>query len=226
MKRKDPTAYSGSAQRTLAGVKQRIVTDKPCSEYEKWLFFLCCFQRITAWALFCVLFEQVLNPSIYPSSSTDWIRLMHKAPTHAIGLLMTGPYADTLTAMSNYFKYTGEGQSWADLWEVKRGQERAERGWWNKRKQTQSTFFYLRNRFELNYTNCSFRFMTKITMTICSFHVDGGCGTWRHRWFLPVRPSSVCLSFRFQADLPGLFVLHYKLCPCCCVFLPALLFFS
>lgn len=49
---------------------------------------------------------------------------MHKAPTHAIGLLMTGPYADTLTAMSNYFKYTGEGQSWADLWEVERGQER------------------------------------------------------------------------------------------------------
>lgn len=43
---------------------------------------------------------------------------MHKAPTHAIGLLMTGPYADTLTAMSNYFKYSGEGQSWPDLWEV------------------------------------------------------------------------------------------------------------
>lgn len=48
---------------------------------------------------------------------------MHKAPTHASGLLMTGPYADTLTAMSNYFKYTGEGQSWADLWEGARGGE-------------------------------------------------------------------------------------------------------
>lgn len=53
---------------------------------------------------------------------------MHKAPTHAIGLLMTGPYADTLTAMSNYFKYTGEGQSWADLWEVERGGEGERRG--------------------------------------------------------------------------------------------------
>lgn len=41
---------------------------------------------------------------------------MHKAPTHASRLLMTGPYADTLTAMSNYFKYTREGQRWADLW--------------------------------------------------------------------------------------------------------------
>lgn len=40
---------------------------------------------------------------------------MHKAPTHASRLLMTGPYADTLTAMSNYFKYTGVGQKWADL---------------------------------------------------------------------------------------------------------------
>lgn len=67
---------------------------------------------------------------------------MHKAPTHAIGLLMTGPYADTLTAMSNYFKYTGEGQSWADLWEVERGQDGAERGWWNKNKETESTFFF------------------------------------------------------------------------------------
>lgn len=45
---------------------------------------------------------------------------MDKAPTHASGLLLTGPYADTLTAMSNYFKYTGEGQSWADLWEGER----------------------------------------------------------------------------------------------------------
>lgn len=41
---------------------------------------------------------------------------MHKALTHAWGLLMTGSYVDTLTAMSNYSKYTGEGPSWADLW--------------------------------------------------------------------------------------------------------------
>lgn len=53
---------------------------------------------------------------------------MHKAPTHATGLLMTGPYADTLAAMSNYFKYTGEGQSWADLWEGERRWEREKQG--------------------------------------------------------------------------------------------------
>lgn len=58
-----------------------------------------------------------LTPSVRPFGFTDWIRFKHKAPTHASGLLMTGSYADTLTAMSNYFKYTGEGESWADLWE-------------------------------------------------------------------------------------------------------------
>lgn len=46
---------------------------------------------------------------------------MHKAATHAIGLLMTGPYADTLTATSNYFKYTGEGQNWTDRVRVRAG---------------------------------------------------------------------------------------------------------
>lgn len=39
---------------------------------------------------------------------------------------MTGPYADTLTAMSNYFKYTREGQRWADLWVG--GRQRGGRG--------------------------------------------------------------------------------------------------
>lgn len=52
---------------------------------------------------------------------------MHKAATHATGLLMTGPYADTLTAMSNYFKYTGEGQNWTDLWEGERQRGEGER---------------------------------------------------------------------------------------------------
>lgn len=41
---------------------------------------------------------------------------MDKAATHASGLLMTGPYADTLTAMNNYFKYTGVIQNWAERW--------------------------------------------------------------------------------------------------------------
>lgn len=38
------------------------------------------------------------------------------APAHASRLLMTGPYADTSTATSNYFKYAGVGQKWADLY--------------------------------------------------------------------------------------------------------------
>lgn len=69
---------------------------------------------------FRFLLNNSLTPSVRPFGFTDWIRFMHKAPTHASGLLMTGPYADTLTAMSNYFKYTGEGQSCADLWEGER----------------------------------------------------------------------------------------------------------
>lgn len=105
-----------------------IVTDRSCSDFEKLLHLSVSFRGLRQKLFFRVPFEQLLNPFIYPFSFADWIRFMHKAPTHAIGLLMTAPYADTLTAMSNYFKYTGEGQSWADLWEVERGQERAERG--------------------------------------------------------------------------------------------------
>lgn len=140
-----------------------IVTDKSCSQVENWLNFSVAFRGLQhKLVFFCVPFEQLLNPSIYTFSFTDWIRFMHKAPTHATGLLMTGPYADTLTAMSNYFKYTGEGQSG---WPVggREGARESERGWWNKRKETQSTFFFhLSNRFALTYKNRSFHFMTKI----------------------------------------------------------------
>lgn len=76
-----------------------------------------------------LLLNNFLTPSVRPFGSTDWIRFMHKAPTHASGLLMTGPYADTLTAMSNYFKYTGEGQSsgWpVGGWEVEGGDRETE----------------------------------------------------------------------------------------------------
>lgn len=66
------------------------------------------------------MWNNFLTPSVCPFDFTDWIRFMHKAPTHARGLVMTGSYADTLTATSNYSKYTGEGPSWADLWEGER----------------------------------------------------------------------------------------------------------
>lgn len=148
---------------------------------------------------------------------------MHKAPTHAIGLLMTGPYADTLTAMSNYFKYTGEGQSWADLWEVERG-ERGREERWNKRKEAQFTFFHPSNRFKIimSYlikTVASISWLLSIPFFFSlDCFPDDAPGTWQRRWFLPVRSSPGCLSIRFQADLPGLVVLHYKPCPCCGVF--------
>lgn len=77
-------------------------------------YFLCYFERIKPTRptfFFRFLLNNFLTPSVRPFGFTDWIRFMHKAPTHASGLLMTGPYADTLTAMSNYFKYTGEGRS-------------------------------------------------------------------------------------------------------------------
>lgn len=81
---------------------------------------------------------------------------MHKPPTHAAGLLMTGPYADTLTAMSNYFQYAGEGQSIADLWEAERQEggrreretealRETERG--NKRNDVKCNGFLLSNHF-------------------------------------------------------------------------------
>lgn len=70
---------------------------------------------------FCrLLLNNFLTPSVRPFGFTGWIRFMHKAPTHARGLLMTGSYADTLIATSNYSKYTGEGPSWFDLWEGER----------------------------------------------------------------------------------------------------------
>lgn len=73
---------------------------------------------------------------------------MHKAATHATGLLMTGPYADTLTAMSNYFKYTGEGQNWTDLWEGERqrgeGEREANVNWRGKRNSTDLILDYVK----------------------------------------------------------------------------------
>lgn len=75
----------------------------------------------TTYFFFRLMLNNFLTPSVRPFGFTDWIRFIHKAPTHASGLLMTGPYADTLTAMSNYFKYTGEGQSLTDLLEGERG---------------------------------------------------------------------------------------------------------
>lgn len=76
--------------------------------------------------------DNFLTPSVRPSVRSAFLtgfRFMHKAPTHANGSLMTGPYADTSTATSNYFKYAGEGPSWGDLWEGERGVERQrERG--------------------------------------------------------------------------------------------------
>lgn len=140
-----------------------IVTDKSCSDFEKWLHFSVAFRGLQHKLFFRVPFEQLLNPSIYSFSFTDWISFMHKAPTHAIGLLMTGPYADTLTAMSNYFKYTGESQSWADLWEVERGGKREWRGGGETRgRRHNPLFFHLNNRFDLTYKNWSFHFITKI----------------------------------------------------------------
>lgn len=135
-----PTVCTVDAMRETASVKTHMMV-KSCSEFEKLLHFSVAFKGLQHKLFFGVPFEQLLNPSIYPVSVTDWIRFMHKATTHAIGLLMTGPYADTLTAMSNYFKYTREGQSWADLWKVEGGKrEREKRSWLNKRKEAQFTF--------------------------------------------------------------------------------------
>lgn len=140
-----------------------IVTDKSCSQFEKLLHFSVAFRGLQHKLFFCVPFEQLLNPSIYPFSFTDWIRFMHKAPLMPLDCLWQAlmqtpwlPWAITLN--------TQERARAADLWEVERGQERAERDWWNKRKETESNcfFFHLSNRFALTYKNCSFHFMTKI----------------------------------------------------------------
>lgn len=126
----DPSVCSRKAKRNTASVKHtRESGASHVQSLRNDFISVLLSEDYSTSSFFHVPFEQLLNPSIYPFSFTDWIRFMHKAPTHAIGLLMTGPYADTFTAMSNYFKYTGEGQSWADLWEVERGKERAERCW-------------------------------------------------------------------------------------------------
>lgn len=132
---------------------------------------------------------------------------------------MTGPYADTLTAMSNYLKHTGEGQSRTDLQKSERGLER-------KRENITQ-----RAKTRVEFTQSSPDqpvALLKIHLCPCSLNLpacvqDNG-RTWRHSRSLPVCSSPVHLPIRFHTDLPGLVVLHYKPCPHWCVFAVSALF--
>lgn len=151
--------------------KERIFSNR-----KKWLCLILGLRRLKHTQLlpffffFWLRLDNLLKP--IHSALVDWIRFMHKAPTHVGRLLMTGPCADTLTATSNYFIYTGEGQNGCDLWEGERqrdwGRHAVGRGLWTGRREK-----YLGLILKFSEKLCFFFCVTLTTLSIVSEDVSG-----------------------------------------------------